>query len=206
MIYWRIESVAKKIMPKKIKCFYLLIVFVFAAGTMISGQEISLSVTPVKCFGGKSGSVKLILSKGIAPYIYILSKDSLHKSEIKRSPISNELNFLFSGVPTGRYFVTAICGDGSVFIKSLNIEEPSQLLPGLISIEAHLSSASSKDGILIANPKGGNPPYTYSWQGIGVKGSESKISGLGMGIYKCSISDSNGCGPVSSTAVLKTTS
>jgi hypothetical protein len=193
-------------MPKKSKYIYLLIVFNFAAITMISGQEISVQVTPVKCFGDKSGSVKLLLSKGIAPYIYILSKDSLHKSEIKRSPISNDLNFLFSGVAAGNYFVTAICGDGGVSIKSLNIEQPAQLLPGLISIEAHPSSSSSKNGILIANPKGGNPPYSFSWQGIGVKGTESKISGLGMGIYKCSITDSNGCGPVSSTAVLKTTS
>ena len=193
-------------MPKKFKYLYLLIVFVFTSGAVISAQEISLSVTPVKCFGDKSGSVTLNLSKGIAPYIYILSKDSLHKSEINRSPISNDLNFLFSGVAAGRYFVTAICGDGRTSIKSLEIEQPPQLLPGLITVEVHPSSASSKNGILIANPQGGNPPYTYSWQGIGVKGSESKISGLGVGIYKCSVTDSNGCGPVSSTAVLKTTS
>lgn len=193
-------------MPKKLNYFYLIIVFVFASETMISAQEISFSVKPVKCFGDKSGSVNLHLSKGIAPYIYILSKDSLHKSEIKRSPILNDLNFIFSGVAAGRYFVTAICGDGKLCIKSCDIEQPSQLLPGLITIETHPSSASSKNGTLIANPKGGNPPYTYSWQGIGVKRSECKISGLGVGIFKCSITDSNGCGPVSSTAVLKTNS
>jgi hypothetical protein len=193
-------------MPKISNHIALSILFVLALLTSVSGQELTFSVTPTRCFAEKSGMVKLLISNGISPYIFILSKDSLHKSELKRSPLTKNGSFVFSDIPAGKYYVTAICSDGKAFCKSLTIDQPAQLLPGQIKVEAYPSSASSNDGALLVNPTGGIPPYTFSWQGIGVKGIENKISGLSTGIFKCSIKDSNGCGPVSVTILLKSKS
>ena len=193
------------VMPKKYKQASLFILIALFPISLVAGPELSLTLTHVKCYAAKSGAVKLSFSEGNAPYIYILSNDSVHKSEVKRSPLTNEISYLFSEIAAGKYFITAICSNGKAFTKSFIIEQPVQFLPGQISVDSYPSSASAKDGIITANPKGGVLPYSYKWQGNGINGSEKKISGVSMGIVKCSITDGNGCGPVATTIALKTT-
>lgn len=166
-------------------------------------QDFDLSSTAAKCYAEKSGAVQVKFNEGIAPYIFVLSLDSLRKSEIKRSPILKVGDFSFKEIAAGKYFVTAICGDGKVYSQKTAIDQPPQLRPGKISVESYPASVSAMDGVILANPTGGTIPYIFSWQGIGAKGSDKKISGLGPGIYKCTITDSHGCGPVSATIVLK---
>ena len=192
-------------MPKIIP-FSLMLVLLFGGIniTNIFSQELSVLTWPSKCFAEKSGIIKAKFANGQSPFIFILSKDSLRKSEIKRSPLLSEGTFTFTNVAAGKYFITSICGDGSVFSQVTLIEQPSQLVPGKISVEVYPGSSAAMDGVIKANPVGGTLPYSFSWQGASAKGTENKISGVGNGIYKCSIKDSNGCGPVSATIFLGT--
>lgn len=169
---------------------------------LLSGQDMDLAITPAKCFSEKSGSVQIKISKGITPYIFVLSLDSLRKSEIKRSPLLKEGIYSFKEIAAGKYFVTAICGDGKVYSQKAAIDQPSQLRAGKILIETYPSSASAMDGSIVSNPMGGTPPYIFSWEGAQAKGTGNKISRIGIGIYKCTVKDSQGCGPVSSTIFL----
>ena len=181
--------------------------FAFLSGgfnlTFAVSQALSLSESAAKCFSEKSGSIQAKVNIGSAPFIFILSADSLRKSEIKRSPLLKESSYLFNEVAAGNYYVTAICSDGKVYTQYAIINQPPQLRPGKISVESFPSSVSSMDGIVIANPTGGTPPDLFSWEGAGTNGTGKKISGLGNGIYKCTIKDSQGCGPVSATIVLR---
>jgi hypothetical protein len=190
-------------MPQIIK-YNLMFALLFGGlnFTPVSGQELTLSVIPAKCFADKSGIIQAKLVKGTAPYIIILSVDSLRKAEIKRSPLLKEAVYSFKDISAGRYFVTTICGDGQIYSQIALIDQPSQLRPGKISVETYPGSESAMDGIIMANPVGGTPPYSFSWQGTGAKGNDNKISGVGKGIYKCNIIDSHGCGPVSATIFL----
>ena len=171
--------------------------------TLVIGQDLILAESAAKCYSDNSGSIQANLTMGNAPYLFILSSDSLRKSEIKRSPLLKESTYIFNEVAAGNYYVTAICSDGKVYSQHAIINQPPQLRPGKISVEASPSSVSSMDGIVIANPTGGTPPYIFSWEGIGVNGTDKKISALGNGIYKCTIKDSLGCGPVSCTIILR---
>jgi hypothetical protein len=187
---------------KHLSTFILLSISVNMA--LAIAQDLSILITPAKCYNEKSGTIQVKLSKGASPYIFIVSKDSLHKSEIKRSPLLKEASFSFSGISAGKYYITAICGDGKVYSKAATIDQPPQLMPGKISVESYPRTISARNGVIVANPAGGIPPYIYTWQGNGISGSDSKISGIGTGTFKCSIIDSNKCGPVSATIFLGT--
>lgn len=192
-------------MPKIIPFSLLLVLLIGGINSInIISQELSVLTWPARCFAEKSGIIQAKFANGQSPYIFILSKDSLHKSEIKRSPLLNEGTFTFNNISAGKYFITSICGDGRVFSQVALIDQPSQLSPGKISVEVYPGSASAMDGVIKANPIGGSLPYSFSWQGTNAKGTENKISGVGNGIYKCNIIDSHGCGPVSATIFLGT--
>jgi hypothetical protein len=92
----------------------------------ISGQELTVAVGPAKCYAEKSGFIEAKLSNGTAPYIIILSRDSLRKAEIRRSPILQEAIYSFKEISAGKYYITTICGDGATYSRAAVIDQPSQ--------------------------------------------------------------------------------
>jgi hypothetical protein len=192
-------------MPQIIK--YILLFTFFMAGqnsVLVSGQEFVMSSVQARCYSEKSGIIQVNQIKGKSPYIIVLSADSLRKSEIKRSTLLKEDHYLLKEISAGKYYISIICADGQISTQIAMIEQPPQLVPGKISVESYPSSQTALDGVIIAHPNGGTPPYSFSWQGNSVKGTNSKISDVGKGIFKCNIIDSHGCGPVSATIFLNT--
>lgn len=165
-------------------------------------QELTINPTAANCYNEKSGRLLVKYSGTAAPFIFVLSADSLRKSEIKRSPLCKKGIFVFDGLPGGRYFVSVLASNGKVNTVFAHVEQPSQLLPGKIIVRTNPTREANK-GEVVARVSGGSPPYSYKWQGAMASGNDSVLSEIPNGIYKCEIKDSHGCGPVAATVLLK---
>ncbi|HLP14517.1 MAG TPA: SprB repeat-containing protein, partial [Flavobacteriales bacterium] len=138
----------------------------------------NLSVTPASCFTGGSASVNP--DGGQPPYSVVWST------------IPAETGLTVSDLAPGDYYViirdsscngnedtvafTIIAGPGA-FITTVDLQLPS--CPG------------TNDGSITLTTVGGNDPYTYVWDTLGITGPTA--SGLGFGIYEIAITDSVGC-------------
>ena len=127
----------------------------------------------IQCANENDGAIILLPQGGQAPYEYNWSNGSTSQG------ISN----LFAG----NYTVTVTDANGCPHIRTVNIVEP----PALIgSINAQLTGVCGNVANLTAQGTGGTPPYEYSWN---TGSSDIGIFNLPGGLYRVTITDSNGC-------------
>ncbi len=105
-----------------------------------------------------------------------------------------------TNLPAGNWSVSITDAFGCTAALSATINEPNALvLLGLTAVDE--SCAGFGNGSVSANVSGGTLPYNYAWSN---GGSAYSIT-VGAGIYDVSITDANGCTPVTGTASVNAT-
>ncbi len=154
-----------------ITCLSLLI-FCFLYSHSTTGQtlEISFTANPPLCGGFSTGSITAHVSGGNPPYTYLWSNGS------SNNPITN--------LPAGWYSLTVSDQDGTTAIDSIELTSPPPLqVPITVT-------ACTPPGSMTANPAGGVPPYSISWN---TGDTTLTISNLPLGQYCITLIDANNC-------------
>jgi len=130
--------------------------------------------TDVSCNGGNDGSANLTVNGALAPITYSWSSGSTQQ---------NATN-LVAGANT----VTVTDANNCTAQASVILNEPTPIFPNAYS--NFVSAPGQCDGSGFANPSGGTPPYTYSWD----NGQTSQLAtGLCQGSHNVVVTDANGC-------------
>jgi len=154
------------------------------SGTVITAPSTPLQasiedVSPVSCFGGEDGSMRLSIEGGEKPYIFQWA-DTLVR-------LSNPEEVL-EGLSAGTYQLRVIDGRNCEVEELATIDQPPLLSASIRSSQA--TCAEKEDGSIELEVQGGSSPYTYIWN----DGSFSKDrSNLGQGIYSVLVTDANDC-------------
>ncbi|NNF02159.1 MAG: hypothetical protein HKN22_05705, partial [Bacteroidia bacterium] len=133
------------------------------------------SVSHVNCFNGNDGMIDVSVSGGSGPYIFSWSNGAS----------SEDINTL----TTGTYTVTATDIFGCSKVRSINVNQPLELLVDTISM-GKVTCTGGSNGIIDINVSGGVPAYSYLWSDSSTSGDRS---GMQVGNYYVVATDNNGC-------------
>ena len=133
-----------------------------------------------------NGSIELSLTGGTAPYTFRWSNDAVTQD--------------VSAIGAGLYTVAISDNSGCSVEKSFIVREENTL-----SLKATTTPTGCTDvasGAIDLMVSGGTEPYTFKWSSGQTTG---KISGLPIGLYTVTVTDSKGCTITASYLVSKTT-
>ncbi|MFH1320953.1 MAG: T9SS type A sorting domain-containing protein [Bacteroidota bacterium] len=133
----------------------------------------------VTCNGVCSGVAIITPSGGTPPYTYLWS-DTL-----------NQTDSIATGLCTGTYCVTVTDANGCQDSACVNIDEP--VILSIVTDSMDITCYGACDGVAIATPSGGTPPYTYLWDLQAGGQTDSLAYGLCVGTYCVTVTDANGC-------------
>ncbi|HZV71531.1 MAG TPA: PKD domain-containing protein [Saprospiraceae bacterium] len=138
----------------------------------------SSTVVDNLCFGQSNGSISIVITGGVAPYLY-----SWNGAPPQADNFLNQL-------PGGAVQAEVTDANGCKLLAgTYAIFEPDQLIPqSQITNEVCHGDAN---GSISLSVTGGVAPYAYLWNFNG--STDPLISGLPAGIYPNSITDANGC-------------
>lgn len=137
------------------------------------------SLRNVRCFGESSGYLRAKASGGVLPYQYLWN--------------TGATTAVLPGIPAGIYAVTVTDANGCTADWIGVISQPSSLQVEIINIEQP-TCMGAKNGSIELILAGGQPPFVFNWSN---GGSTSKIQNLGVGQYRATITDTQGCSLVS---------
>ncbi len=139
--------------------------------------------TDISCNGLTDGSINIVASGGVPPYMYSIDGGTTF--------VSNGGNF--TGLSAGAYSI-AIRDNNCVTLGSiLNIVEPS-VVQITSEVPANVSCNGANDGTVSITATGGIAPYLYSIDGgITFLNNGGNFSGLAPGNYDVAVQDNNGC-------------
>lgn len=146
----------------------------------------------IACNGAATGNITTIAAGGTAPYQYSWSGPSGYTSA--GSSISN----LYAGI----YSLTVTDNNGCTATATLTLTQPTALSASLTGTTVNgysIACNGGATGSITSSVSGGNPSYTYSWNGPnGFTSSAASVSSLQAGSYTVSVTDMNGCVAASS--------
>ncbi|MBI2271082.1 MAG: PKD domain-containing protein [Bacteroidetes bacterium] len=137
----------------------------------------------VSCFGGSNGSATVSPTGGTPAYIYLWSDG-------QTASTANNLQ-------TGSYSVTVTDTKGCTTTASFSITEPAAALTSTAS-QSNVSCFGGSNGMASVSASGGTSPYTYLWSG---GQTTSSVSGLLVGNYSVTITDTKNCTATSSFTI-----
>jgi gliding motility-associated-like protein len=136
----------------------------------------------VSCYGLADGSFFLALLDGVGPY-------TLTGSFLSAPAIQNGSVYSFTGLTAGLYDVRIEDSEGSLFIDTIDIQEPTAII-ATASITNATCSAITKDGAIDITVTGGTGVFTFDW----TNGATTEdLSNIEAGSYSVEIADQNGC-------------
>ncbi|MES3019004.1 MAG: gliding motility-associated C-terminal domain-containing protein, partial [Bacteroidota bacterium] len=136
---------------------------------------LSLTKTPVDCFGSNTGAIDLSVSGGSAPYSYSWTGGFTTED--------------ISGLTAGSYTVTVTDKNNCTATASINIEQPVSAL-AINFVKTNVSCFGSSDGAINLTVSGGTAPYKYAW--TGGRTTEDAV-GLSAGSYNVVVIDARNC-------------
>ncbi len=146
-----------------------------ASITAPNAVAITLSSTPVSCFGGNDGLATVTPTGGTPPYTYLWGNG-------QTLPTATSL--------IGGAVSIAVTDDAGCTIQaSVTITEPAELVAA-INASTMTSCFDSADGTATVVPAGGTPPYTYAWDNAETTATATSLS---EGLHVVNILDDNGC-------------
>lgn len=138
--------------------------------------NISFSTLNVRCFGESTGIISTNIQGGIPSYNYAWSNGFTTKD--------------LSNLTAGDYTLTVTDNNGCSTQQSINIEQPEPVDLEISGIDP--TCFGDKNGQIQLTAIGGQPPYSYS--NDGVKFSNSNVFlGLKAGLYSIQVKDANNC-------------
>ena len=149
--------------------------------------EVNASSTNISSAGANDGIATAIASGGSGSYSYSWSTGATSSS--------------INGLPDGVYSVTVIDADNCIATDTTTIDITISGIDSLsLSNEGTSKTCPSmKDGSIVFDVTGGEPPYTYNW--LGGLPDTNFLMGLYAGIYTVTISDVNDSTLIKSFAV-----
>lgn len=139
----------------------------------------SISFVNVACFGGSSGSATSIPTGGNGGNSYNWSS----------SATSATATGLYSG---SYYYVTVTDSKLCRVVDSVELSQPSQLLPSIVSYDSVTCFGGHNGGVTVT-ATGGSPSYTYALDGSGTYQASGIFTGLSAGAHTVTVKDSHNC-------------
>ncbi|MCB0533688.1 MAG: proprotein convertase P-domain-containing protein [Lewinellaceae bacterium] len=149
---------------------------------MLTVQPDSLS--NVRCFGEKSGFLRAKAMGGTMPYQYLWNTGATTAS--------------LGNVVAGIYAVTVTDANGCTAEWLGVITQPSSLQIEF-TLKENPTCIGATNGFIELILSGGQPPFQFNWNN---NGTTSRIENLGIGAYKASITDAEGCILITSSIIL----
>lgn len=144
------------------------------SGLARHGIECSLS-TSALCFDQSNGTASVSVSGGTGPFQFIWNNDQTAAN--------------ISGLSAGAYSVTATDANGCTTVGSVSVAQPAALSVNFLNSSQPTCEASI-NGSIAVQVNGGTQPYDFQWD----SGQQTaNISGLGVGDYRLTVTDINGC-------------
>ncbi len=141
-------------------------------------QPVALSAcftkSNVKCNGGTTGSARIKVSNGTAPYSYLWSTGAITAN--------------ITGRAAGTYTVTVTDANGCTMVKRVTITQPTPIV--ISNTVTNVSCNGGTNGAIATTVSGGTTPYTYLWSNNAITAS---ISNLAAGNYTITVKDKNLC-------------
>jgi len=156
-----------------------------ATATLIAPPSLTVTVAvdSALCRGMCNGTATATASGGTPGYTYSWDNGAFTASSTA------------SGLCAGQHTLSVRDTNNCLATTQFfDIFEPNQLTATVINI---VNTCGPCTGSADANPAGGTPNYTYTWSPTG--GNGSSATGLCIGPYTLTVSDANGCGPVTAT-------
>lgn len=149
-----------------------------ASTTITSQPDLTVSITPTNpnCNSQCTGIATTSVSGGVPNYTINWNNGS----------VGNIINNLCAGT----YTATVTDFFGCVKTQTVTITTPPAIT--LTSTNGTVSCAGSCDGTVSVTPTGGTPGYFYSWNSTPAQ-TTSTATGLCVGNYVVSVTDSKGC-------------
>ena len=144
---------------------------------------ITMDSSAVSCNGGNDGYATVYAVGGFPSYSYFWS--------------NSVTDTVITGLTTGTYTVSVSDANNCTVSQSVFIDQSTPLVVPILTTD--VSCNGGGNAIATANPTGGNPGYTYSWN----NGMTTKtITGLSSGVYTVTVTDSINCPSVSSSITI----
>lgn len=140
------------------------------------GFGVSITSDSLSCYGDSTVIATANVVGGTLPYTYLWD-----------DPLAQTTPSI-TNLPGGLYTVTVQDSNNCIAIANINVIEPTQLINVMTS--DNVTTVGGNNGSATANPFGGIPPYTYSWN---TTATTQTINGLTAGTYYVTITDDNGC-------------
>ena len=147
-----------------------------------------LTPTHISCFGQNDGEIEALIIGGIPPYSISWTGPNGALPQF-----DNVLHL--TNLQPGFYMISVEDSNGDIIFNWLDIYEPALLeLASLIEIPPQCNNGM--DGLILAEPRGGTPPYTIT---LTLDGELIPDSGPGLfenlssGTYNLIVTDDNGC-------------
>jgi len=141
-------------------------------------SEVTLTATPVTCFGGNNGTLQTTAIGGVAPLQYSLV-----------DPLVPSIPALLTGVAPG--FYQARVTDALGCVATSNYVEVVSPFQPLVRLLGNHSCIGQSDGSINLEEIGGlTPPYSYVWN---TGATTNQLFNVPGGIYTLTVTDANGC-------------
>lgn len=152
--------------------------------TLVAPDTLQLSVntTSVTCNGLCTGSATATPTGGTPGYAYSWNGGPFTTTNTA------------SGLCDGTYTVTVRDTNNCSSSQVYNIVEPNPMSVAVVNIQNTCGPCTGSAGSQV---NGGTAPYSYTWSPSG--GNASTASGLCIGNYTLTVSDTNNCTPVTTT-------
>lgn len=143
----------------------------------LGAPTLTVTTTPVTCYGGNDGGLNINPVGGTLPYTYAWSPGG---------PTS-------TSITAGTYAITVTDGNGCAAVVSAIVTEPPEMVISVSSTD--VTCFGGIDGTVNATASGSTPPYNYSWSGGG------STTALAAGAYNVTVVDGDGCTAVAATTI-----
>lgn len=137
-------------------------------------------VTPIQCFGGSNGVIRVNTSGGTPGFSFLWSNGSVLET--------------VGALAAGTYTVTVADNAGCQTTAAYTLTEPPQLV--IVNVNTTNATPGQPDGALQVSIQGGLPPYKYQWfqnDSLLVGQEEPLLDSVPTGFYRVTITDSLGC-------------
>jgi len=135
----------------------------------------TILVRNVNCYGGNSGTARVLSSGGTQPYSYSWS--------------DGDAAMLATQLSAGAYAVTVTDAGGCTISDSTVVTQPSRIQSNIADV-THVSCHRGSDGTAAVSVSGGTPPYRYRWSD---NQADSVAVGLRAAMHVVYITDDSNC-------------
>lgn len=142
----------------------------------------SATVSNVLCNGGSTGAATVTPSGGTSPFTYLWN--------------TGATTSVTTGLMIGAYTANVTDNNGCTSVESVNITEPSTILPSFSTIGNSCFGGSTGSATL--TPIGGTSPYTYVWS---TGATTSFITTQMAGVKTVTLTDANGCTQINTVTI-----